>query len=69
MQTAHSHDATSDIIRQLAEDLACDADYVAEVYWGEHARLSGLARLPDYVPLFAARFSRDRIMHSKRLSS
>jgi len=69
MQTAHSHDATNEAILQLAKDLECDADYVAEVYWGEHMRLSNLARLPDYVPLFATRFSRDRIIHNKRLSS
>ena len=68
MLTAHAHE-TSDTIRQLAKDLACDEDYVAEVYWGEHERLSHLARLPDYVPLFAARFSRDRILLNKRLTS
>ena len=53
-------------IEALARDLACDATYVAEVYRNEHSRLSGSARLPDFVPLFAARFTRDRILRDRR---
>jgi hypothetical protein len=54
-------------IRMLAGALACDTDYVAAVYMSEHSRLCALARLQDFVPLFAERFTRDRILSARRL--
>ena len=52
-------------IDMLARDLACDSEYVAAVYRSEHSRLCDSARLQDFVPLFAARFTRDRILQDK----
>jgi hypothetical protein len=50
----------------LAKEMACDAAYVAEVYRSEHSRLTDAARLQDFVPLFAARYTRDRILRDRR---
>ena len=57
-----------DKIRVLAGALACDTEYVAAVYQSEHSRLRALARLQDFVPLFAERFTRDRILKARSLS-
>jgi hypothetical protein len=54
-------------IRLLAGALACDAEYVAAVYQSEHSRLLASARVQDFVPLFAERFTRDRILQARRL--
>jgi hypothetical protein len=53
-------------ILMLAGALACDTEYVAAVYMSEHSRLCALARLQDFVPLFAERFTRDRILSARR---
>jgi len=55
-------------IDALAKALHCDSEYVAEVYWSEHARLCDTAHLQDFVPLFAERFTRDRILRNQRRS-
>ena len=63
-----SHAAPQDMqtaIDALARDLECDSAYVAEVYRYEHSRLLDTARLQDFVPLFAARFTRDHILRDR----
>ena len=67
LKTPIEQGETEDKIRMLAGALACDTDYVAAVYLSEHSRLCALARLQDFVPLFAERFTRDRILKARLL--
>jgi hypothetical protein len=48
-------------IAELASELDCDRDLVEEIYRSEIDGLRRAARLHDYVPLFAARRTRDRL--------
>jgi hypothetical protein len=55
------------LIAELADELDCDTDLVAEVYLREVDGLSRDARLPDFVPVLAARHTRERLRrHSRR---
>jgi hypothetical protein len=67
LSTPNEQGEMQDKIRMLAGALACDTDYVAAVYLSEHSRLCALARLQDFVPLFAERFTRDRILKARLL--
>jgi len=58
----------SDIIDSLAETLHCPVDVVEKVYVEEFEALKATARLPDYVALFAARRTRERIGKAPRPS-
>lgn len=48
-------------IDELASQLECDPALVADVYWTELSGLQRSARLQDFLPVFAARRTRDRI--------
>ena len=45
----------------LASELDCDAALVEDVYRNEVNRLTESAQVPDYVSVFAARRTRDRL--------
>ena len=62
-RTAGQH---RDVINELANQLDFDSALVAEVYWSELDALKRSARLQDYVAVFAARRTRDRLRHIKR---
>jgi hypothetical protein len=51
----------ADQIAQLASELDCDRALVEDVYRSEVDRLARSAQVPDYVSLFAARRTRDRL--------
>lgn len=55
-----------DVINELADELHFDSALVAEVYWNELDALKRSARLQDYVPVFAARRTADRLRRIKR---
>ena len=55
------------VIAELANELACDCDLVADVYLREVDGLTRDARLQDFVPTLAARHTRERLRrHSRR---
>ncbi len=55
-QQVHLHQ-----IDELATELECDESLVAEVYWNVLDRLERSSRLKEFVPVFAARQTRDRL--------
>lgn len=66
--TSASRDAGQhrDVIDELAHQLDFDSRIVAEVYWNELDTLKRSARVQDYVPVLAARRTRDRLRRIKR---
>jgi hypothetical protein len=54
------------VIEELALQLGCDDAVVAKVYWDELQGLRRQARLHDFLPVFAARRTRDRIRRIRR---
>ena len=53
---AHRH-----VIADLADELHCAADFVAEIYLHEVDGLARTARVQEFIPVFAARRTRERI--------
>lgn len=60
-QAAHRH-----VIEDLASELDCDTELVADVYWNELKKLEGNASVHEFVPVFAARHTRDRLRSRSR---
>lgn len=55
------------VIAELAQDLECDSDLVADIYLREVEGLTRTARVSDFIPVLAARRTRDRLRrHSRR---
>ena len=58
----HSH-----LIAELAHELECDSDLVADVYLRELDGLTRSARVPEFIPILAAKHTRERLRrHSRR---
>jgi uncharacterized protein DUF3562 len=60
------HDA---IITSIAEDAHYPVPIVKRIYEDEFARLQAVARVTDYVVLFASRRTRDRLLAARRQQS
>jgi hypothetical protein len=61
-RTSHpSPSLDAEHIAQLARELDCDPALVEDVYRNEVNRLTESAQVPDYVSVFAARRTRDRL--------
>jgi hypothetical protein len=54
------------LIDELSDELHCDQSLVAEIYRREVEGLERTARLPEYIPVFAARRTRERIRRGPR---
>ena len=55
------------VIAELVNELDCDSDVVADVYLREVDGLSRAARVSDFIPVLAARHTRERLRrHSRR---
>ena len=62
MPAMHRH-----VIAELADELDCDSDLVADIYLREVDGLARAARVTDYIPVLAARRTRERLRrHSRR---
>lgn len=64
LRSRHVHRPESldaDRITELASELGGDRDLVEEIYRSEIDGLAQSASLQEYVPLFAARRTRDRL--------
>jgi uncharacterized protein DUF3562 len=57
------HDA---IITSIAQDVHYPVPIVKRIYEDEFARLEALARVTDYLTLFASRRTRDRLLSARR---
>jgi Protein of unknown function (DUF3562) len=57
------HDA---IITSIAQDVHYPVPIVKRIYEDEFARLKALARVTDYLTLFASRRTRDRLLSARR---
>ena len=57
---AHRH-----AIEHLAAEMQCDQELVADVYWSELDRLERAASVKDFVPVLAARRTRDRLQRTR----
>ena len=54
-------------IAELADELECDRELVADVYLREVDGLTRSARLPEFIPILAAKHTRERLRrHSRR---
>ena len=53
------------LIEDLAEEMHCASDLVAEIYEHEADGLARTARLPDFIPVFAARRTRERLRRTR----
>ena len=60
------HGIHGHVIHELAEELHCADDVVAEIYLHEVDGLVRNARVSDYIPVFAARRTRERIRRGGR---
>jgi len=60
------HDA---IIASIAQEIHYPVPVVKRVYEDEFARLQAMARVTDYVVLFASRRTRDRLLSARRQHS
>jgi len=60
------HDA---IIASIALEVHYPVPIVKRIYEDEFARLKALARVTDYVTLFASRRTRDRLLSARRQQS
>ena len=55
------------VIAELADELDCDGDLVADIYLREVDGLARSARVSDFIPVLAARRTRERLRrHSRR---
>lgn len=62
MPAMHRH-----VIAELTNELDCDSDLVADIYLREVDGLSRSARLSDFIPILAAKHTRERLRrHSRR---
>jgi hypothetical protein len=69
LATTHARTPTDihqHVIDELSVELHCDQSLVAEVYRREVEGLERSARLPEFIPVFAARRTRDRIRRGAR---
>jgi hypothetical protein len=60
------HDA---IITSIAQEVHYPLPIVRRIYQDEFARLQAVARVTDYLVLFASRRTRDRLLSARRHSS
>jgi len=60
------HDA---IITSIAQDVHYPVSIVKRIFEDEFARLKAVARVTDYVVLFASRRTKDRLLSARRLQS
>jgi hypothetical protein len=60
------HDA---IVTSIAEEVHYPVPIVKRIYEDEFARLRAVARVTDYVVLFASRRTRDRLLQARRQQS
>lgn len=60
------HDA---VITSIAQEVHYPVPIVKRIYEDEFARLQAMARVTDYVVLFASRRTRDRLLSARRLRS
>ncbi len=58
------HDA---VITSIAQEVHYPVPIVKRIYEDEFARLQAMARVTDYVVLFASRRTRDRLLSARRL--
>ena len=61
-----SKDIHQHVIDELSDELHCDQSLVAEIYRREVEGLAQTARLADFIPVFAARRTRERIRRRTR---
>lgn len=59
------HDA---IITSIAQEVHYPISIVRRIYEDEFSRLEAVARVTDYVALFASRRTRDRLLSARRQS-
>jgi hypothetical protein len=52
-------------IDELAQRTHCPVEEVADLYWGELQDLRRTADVPDFVPVFAARRTRDQLLRRR----
>jgi hypothetical protein len=53
------------VIEELADELHCESDLVAEIYLHEADGLAQTARVPDFISVFAARRTRERLRRGR----
>jgi hypothetical protein len=57
------------IISSIAQDVHYPVPIVKRIYEDEFARLQAVARVTDYVVLFASRRTRDRLLQARQQQS
>ena len=69
MATLRSPDpntADQHVIEALADELHCESDLVAEIYQHEAEGLAQTAHVPEFISVFAARRTRERLRGNRR---